>query len=136
MERPQNKNLIPGAHPLSIEEASKGGKASGETRRAKKTLRELADDLLSFVVKDERLTGKYKKLGINGDGKGKYTFKEAILIGQIVQAAKGDTKAYNAIRDTLEPKDDATVGAVEDLTPLADLLRLDNNEEGGDDDDE
>lgn len=34
------QNLIPQAHELTVEEASKGGKRSGEARRRKKLMRE------------------------------------------------------------------------------------------------
>lgn len=37
-----DQNLIPGCHPLSVEEASRGGIKSGEARRRKKSMAELA----------------------------------------------------------------------------------------------
>ena len=38
------QNLIPAAHKLTVEEASKGGKASGEARRKKREIREMLED--------------------------------------------------------------------------------------------
>lgn len=48
------QNLIPGAHPLTVEEASKGGKASGKTRRRKADLRRMAQEVLDGTYKDRR----------------------------------------------------------------------------------
>ena len=42
-----NQNLIPQAHKLTVEEQSKGGIASGERRRAKKSMSELAKIIAS-----------------------------------------------------------------------------------------
>lgn len=136
MSRPQDDNLIPGAHPLTVEEASKGGKASGESRRARKTMREYAESLLSCMVKDEKLTRQFQKLGVNPEKKGGYTFYEAMIIGQMAQAIKGSTAAYNAIKETVEPKTDGIGANIEDLTPLADLLGIKQRTEGDDEDDE
>lgn len=41
------QNLIPQAHKLTVEEASKGGKKSGEKRRQMRLMRECAEILLS-----------------------------------------------------------------------------------------
>lgn len=136
MARPQDKNLRPAAHPLTVEDQSMGGKKSGEVRRAKKTLREYAEKLLSCKVKDPRVEAQFKKLGIDPESGTRYTFSEAILIGQIVQAVKGNTKAYNAIKDTVEPKDSTVGVVVEDLSPLADLLRMGKRREEDDGEDD
>ena len=42
MARNKEDNLIPQAHTLTVDEQSAGGKASGEARRKKKSMRELA----------------------------------------------------------------------------------------------
>ena len=54
-------NLIPMNKRTKSEQrkiASEGGKASGESRRAKKTMREYADFLLSLEVSDRRQWNK------------------------------------------------------------------------------
>ena len=45
MARPQNKNLIPQAHKLTVEEASKGGVASGASRRNKSKFKKIAQTM-------------------------------------------------------------------------------------------
>lgn len=48
------QNLIPGAHPLTVEEQSKGGKASGKARKRKADLRRMAQEVLDGTYKDRR----------------------------------------------------------------------------------
>lgn len=48
------QNLKPAAHPLTVEEASKGGKNSGKTRRRKADLRRMAQEVLDGTYKDRR----------------------------------------------------------------------------------
>ena len=47
-----NKNLIPGAHRLTVEEQSRGGKKSGEVRRERQQLRQAAAAVLSGSFTD------------------------------------------------------------------------------------
>lgn len=62
------QNLIPGAHPLTVEEASKGGKASGKARKRKADLRKIAQQVLDGTYTDKttglRMTGE--ELVLNG----------------------------------------------------------------------
>ncbi len=77
-----NKNLKPiRSENEAREKGRKGGKKSGETRRARKTLRE---ELLMLLEA--------------GDTQNK------ISIAMINEAAKGNVKAYLAIRDTVGEK--------------------------------
>lgn len=46
------KNLKPAAHPLTVEEASKGGKNSGKNRRRKADLRKIAQQVLDGTYTD------------------------------------------------------------------------------------
>ena len=86
------KNLIPQAHKLTVEEASKGGKASAESRAARKTFREGLLLLLNEPLKD--------KLGVE-TGK---TTQDAIIAALVKRAASGDTRAFEMIRDTIGEK--------------------------------
>ena len=76
-----NENLIPQAHVLTVEEQSRAGKRSAEVRRARKTLRE---ELLMLLAE--------------GDTQNKMS------VAQIVKAMKGDTRAFEVIRDTIGEK--------------------------------
>ena len=53
MARPQDKNLIPGAHKLTHEEQSRAGKASGEARRRKKSMKESFEALFAMQACDK-----------------------------------------------------------------------------------
>lgn len=81
------KNLRPCEYKLSQEEAKKGGKASGEARRRKRDLKLAMQALLEADVKDKR-TGEV----MSG--------AEAIALAQYRKAMKGDTKAFEVVRDT------------------------------------
>lgn len=90
----------------STEEArkigSKGGKASGEARKQRKTFKDVFTSLLECdVSKDalEPLQGVIKSE--YGD---KITADQAMALAQIVKAVNGDTKAFEVIRDTIGEK--------------------------------
>lgn len=84
------QNLIPQAHTLTVEEASKGGKASGEARRKKRELRDALQELLDREYKDAN--------GNVADG-------TAILAAQLFKKAqKGDVHAWITLRDTVGQK--------------------------------
>ena len=55
------QNLIPQAHVLSVEEASKGGINSGIARRNKKTMAQLAELMLNSQL-DEKSKQKVQKM--------------------------------------------------------------------------
>ena len=87
------QNLIP-QNERPVEErrriAAMGGKARGEQKKRQKTFREALETLLSKEVIDK-----------NGD---KYDLLTAISAKQVEKASKGDTKAFEVIRDTIGQK--------------------------------
>lgn len=85
------QNLIPQAHELTVEEASKGGKASVEARRRKKKLKELA------AIWMETEVGKDKK----GNS---LTGAEAMIQLAAKEALKGNAKFWELLRDTAGQK--------------------------------
>ena len=88
------QNLKPPINKRSTSEQreirSKGGKKSGEVRRAKKTMKEMLDYLLT-----KEITNK------SGE---KATTQEAISLALIKQALNGNVKAFALIRDTIGEK--------------------------------
>jgi hypothetical protein len=80
------QNLRPSEHKFTLEEAKKGAKKSAEVRRAKRDLRQALETLLESDIK-----------GKNGEIK---SGAEAIAIAQFQKALKGDTRAFEVIRDT------------------------------------
>ena len=95
------ENLIPFSK-RSKEEAREqgriGGKASGESRRRKRSLKEAADLFLSMPVTDTRTFNKMAKAGIDVDDA---DYQMAVIVGLTMQAAKGDAKAAKAVFDLL-----------------------------------
>ena len=86
------QNLVRGedAHKLTVEEASKGGRASGESRRKKRDLRQALEALLERDYTDKN--GKT----LSGT--------EAITAKLFEQAMKGNIRAFETLRDTVGQK--------------------------------
>lgn len=61
------QNLVPQAHKLTVEEASKGGIASGKTRKKKKTLKQIGDMIGSLDIKSPKNREIMRKAGIEDD---------------------------------------------------------------------
>ena len=74
---------------------SKGGKASGESRRRKAMLRDTMNRLLTMQVDVPELSDILK-----ADG-GESTYEEVIAMAMIQRAMMGDTKAYKVIMNTI-----------------------------------
>lgn len=92
-----DENLIPNSKrtPKELREMTqKGGRNSGETRRRRKRLREIAEAYLDTAYK-----GKRGKTETNEDGE-VLTNGDKIVMEQVKKATKGDTKAYDAILRT------------------------------------
>ena len=142
MAKYNEDNLIPNNErsPSEVREnGRKGGIASGEARRRKKTMRELA-----VIVNSLPLSSKNKTQLPDGIKEDEMTFQMGFIIKVYQQALKGDTRAMklwvelsNTLdeeRNKLEIKklkaeikklnDDASASTnIEDLTPLANMLK-------------
>ena len=110
------QNLKPSEYKLSQEEAKKGGIASGEARRRKRDLRLALEALLEKDYTD--------KHGNTMSG------AEAIALKQLEKALKGDTKAFEVVRDTVgqKPIEKVALGANDEAkNELAELLEQRRN---------
>lgn len=98
------QNLIPGAHSLTVEEQSKGGKASGETRRLKAAVRKALEKCVPEDMTELREV--LEKAGVD------MTNDNGIAFAMVLKALKGDLSAASWIRDTAgeKPKDELTLG--------------------------
>lgn len=94
---PNEQNLIPGGYELTVEEQSKGGKKSGESRRRKKSMREKMKLLLSLPACDNDLE-QLQALGIPAEESDN---EMVILKGLFLKAAEGDVAASKEIRNIL-----------------------------------
>lgn len=105
------KNLKPQAHKLTVEEASKGGKISAAKRAERKTIREGLLLLLDQPAKDK-----------DGNETDK-TMQDAIIAGLVRKAARGDTRAFELIRDTIGEKPVETVKVTTTDKTIMDEIR-------------
>jgi hypothetical protein len=98
---PNEQNLIPmdQRSPKEARELGReGGRASGEARRRKKSLREAAELYLSLPVSDKRAWNKLAKDGVAPED---VDNQMAIIAGLSIKAAKGDAKAAKVLFDLL-----------------------------------
>ena len=89
------KNLIPQAHKLSVEEASRGGKASGVARAKKRALREIIETIGQMDVKDPEILEKLHKAGFTGP----ITQDDLAVFGVIERAQSGDPSALKLMAE-------------------------------------
>lgn len=110
------QNLRPSEYKLSQDEAKKGGIASGEARRRKRDIRLALEALLEKDITDK-----------NGNT---MSTAEAIAIKQIEKALKGDTKAFEVVRDSAgqKPVEKVALGANDEAkNELKELLEQRKN---------
>lgn len=130
MPRDGTKNLIPFQ---SVEEAKekgrKGGKASGEARRRKRTFKQILEIIASSPIKDAKTKKLAESLGLDPDD---ITYGLMVNFAQINKAIKEkDTRAAEYVRDTIGEKPSNQVEVTkdyEDLSPLAEMLKMDKEE--------
>ena len=115
---PNEQNLVPYQFDSSQsrEEAAKngalGGRASGASRRRKRSLREAADLYLSLPVAGKRA---WNKLARDGDDPEDVDNQMAIIAGLTLKAAKGDAKAAKVLFDLLGEQGAAGAGGMQDM---------------------
>lgn len=100
----------------AVENGQKGGIASGEARRRKRDIRKALEILLEKDYTD--------KHGNTMSG------AEAIALKQLEKALKGDTKAFEVVRDTVgqKPVEKVAFGATDEAkSELAELLEQRKN---------
>ena len=99
------KNLIPGAHSLTVEEQSRGGKKSGESRRRKRDMKACMQLLLSLPAPED----DYKTLsdmGINVEEFPEDITNMLVVNAAILKAAKaGDIQAIRELRSIIRDDD-------------------------------
>lgn len=93
---------------------SAGGTASGVAKRRRKTFAETMRAALSREISIEEGKERLEALGYDG------TWMDLLSQAQVDKAAKGDTEAFRAIRDTIgeKPRDGLEIGNL-DGQPLA-----------------
>lgn len=97
-DRPGMANLQNiGDRPDHLELSAAGGKASGESKRRKKTLREVARAMLEAPLlpdTDPQVIAALEHLGLDKDQQG------AMILAAMRKSAAGDIEASRFVRDT------------------------------------
>ena len=92
------KNLIPQAHVLTVEEASKGGQNSVKARREKKTIQKILADLLDSEIKDSPQFAKLaSKMGVESDKSVKDIFTMVCLLNSVKSGNLGDLERLSKL---------------------------------------
>lgn len=117
------QNLIPVTKRTPREQkeiSSKGGKASAEARRKRKTMKEQVELLLSLPLKDKTAQKKLKMLGIDVDN---LDNQMAMMVVQLNKAMKGDMQAVTFFRDIVgeKPKEKVELEGNINTNPLENL---------------
>ena len=90
---------------------SKGGKASGETRRQKKTLKESMEILLSRPISDKRKLAKVVRHGFEGSDADN---RALLTIALFEKASSGDVPALREIRSLID-EGGSDIGQINEL---------------------
>lgn len=106
------KNLIPQAHKLTVEEQSAGGKASVKARREKKTVQKILAELLDGQIKDSPQFAKLAaKMGVEGDKSVKDIFTMVCLLNSVKNGNLGDLERLSKLLGEDKQKENADVMA-------------------------
>ena len=92
------KNLIPQAHTLTVEEAKKGGQNSVKARREKKTIQKILADLLEGQIKDSPQFAKLaSKMGVESDKSVKDIFTLVCVLNSVKSGNLGDLERLSKL---------------------------------------
>lgn len=112
---PNEKNLVPNERRTPSERrknAQKAGKASGEARRQRKTLKENMNLLLNLDVASTKDFNKLTAMGLNVEDIDNSMLLTAALFKR---AVAGDVAAYREIRSLLGEGEENENGSLSDL---------------------
>lgn len=112
---PNEQNLIPmdqRSQSEARELGREGGRASGVSRRRKRSLRDAADLYLSLPVADKRAWNKLARNGVDPED---VDNQMAIIAGLTIKAAKGDAKAAKVLFDLLGEQEAMGAGGMQDM---------------------
>jgi hypothetical protein len=117
------KNLKPLQDRTTSEQreiAQKGGIRSGESRRTRRTLRDMMECLLSAPLTEEE-TAEYTALGLDPEDLDR---RAALVVGLYKRACEGDTKAYSLIADMIGEKTQTAREKEGDVKTAGEMLDL------------
>lgn len=115
------QNLIPQAHKLTVEEASKGGIASGKAKRARKTLKQIGDMIGELDIKTPETKAMLKSAGIEDED----MIQDVGMLFQLnTNAQKGDAKSIELLAKLRGQLKEQISAEVVEYKPIVDLTKL------------
>lgn len=101
---------------------SAGGKASGVTRRRKRSMREAAEYYLSLPVMDQKAINRFEGDGIEV---GDIDNQMAVIVGLTKSAMKGDSRAAKLIMEMLgeNPKEEPNDQQIQQHNALIEAIK-------------
>ena len=131
-----DENLIPNSarSPEELREnGRKGGVASGKARQKKRLMKDLVIEMLNSKIWSDELKAKILNVFPEMEDE-KMQVQTAMIASQIQKAMKGDTKAFEVMRDTAgqKPVEQQVIGFDETNKLVIDL----DDEDGADDNDD
>ena len=128
-----DENLIPNSarSPEELREnGRKGGVASGKARQKKRLMKDLVIEMLNSKIWSDELKAKILNVFPEMEDE-KMQVQTAMIASQIQKAMKGDTKAFEVMRDTAgqKPVEQQVIGFDETNKLVIDL----DDEDGADD---
>lgn len=100
------RNLIPQAHKLTVEEQSRGGTNSVASKKRNKALREYMDMMLSSQP-DTRRKNKLQKLGLDEEDVNR---KASMVLAIVQRAEAGDVFAFKEVQNLIGNEDEKGAG--------------------------
>lgn len=96
------KNLIPGAHTLTVEDQSKGGKNSAKARKRRKSMKALMEKLLRLPASSVTDWDLINEMGIDVDLLDEEITNLLIVnIALLKEAKSGNIKAIKELREVI-----------------------------------
>lgn len=90
------KNLRPGEYKLTHEEQKRGGKASAESRRRKKSIMECTKMILENGILPPKTRNQLEKIGVDPE---EISYNAAVAMSMINKALQGDVQAAKLIAE-------------------------------------
>lgn len=122
------QNLIPQAHKLSVEEQSRGGKASVVARRKYKEMKQQAELLMRLdFVSSQQLTDIMKKMGFKDSEMNNQLAMIVQLYRTAIGGGKNSVQAFRELREVLEYNNNQEINE-NAPTPMIEINVVDNSD--------
>ena len=115
------QNLIPQAHKLTVEEASRGGIASGKAKRERKTLKQIGDMIGSLDIKSPKNRAILKDAGIEDED---MINDVGMLFRLNLKAQRGDAKSIELLAKLRGQLKEQISAEVVEYKPIVDLTKI------------